>query len=318
MYKNNDRAHQVPYSIGNRGETFTWWNPLMESIKGKDIKKPTTFKEQIELLKSRNLLIPNEEEAINILQRINYYRLTGYILTYKEEERYGSASIHDVYALYLFDKELRNLISSLLEDIEIAFRTHISYLIAHQYGALGYKDHKNFKNEKYHADMLRDFEDGINRSNEAFVEHHRKKYDGEFPIWVVIELTTFGVLSKMYSNLMDKDQDKIANEYYNTRGNYVRSWLYSLSYLRNTCAHYGRLYNRESVITPKLFKSDNKLQIRNDTLFANICVMGRLLMDKNEWNRFVTNLAVLVGQYSVVDIERIGFPKSWENILRHV
>ena len=256
---------------------------------------------------------PKEFGKHNIIFGWNYSGKTTLSRIFSSLEQ---GKLHDDYQAVSYTH--LNLISSLLEDIEIAFRTHISYLIAHQYGALGYKDHKNFKNEKYHADMLRDFENGINRSNEAFVEHHRKKYDGEFPIWVVIELTTFGVLSKMYSNLMDKDQDKIANEYYNTRGNYVRSWLYSLSYLRNTCAHYGRLYNRESVITPKLFKLDNKLQIRNDTLFANICVMGRLLMDKNEWNRFVTNLAVLVGQYSVVDIERIGFPKSWENILRHV
>ena len=46
--------------------------------------------------------------------------------------------------------------------------------------------------------------------------------------------------------------------------------------------------------------------------------MGRMLMDKDGGDRFVTNRAVLVGQYSVVDIERIGFPKSWENILRRV
>jgi len=37
------------------------------------IKKPTTFEEQIELLKSRGLIVDDEEKAFYILQRINYY-----------------------------------------------------------------------------------------------------------------------------------------------------------------------------------------------------------------------------------------------------
>ena len=38
-----------------------------------NIKEPKTFKEQIEILKSRQLTIDNDEEAINILKKVNYY-----------------------------------------------------------------------------------------------------------------------------------------------------------------------------------------------------------------------------------------------------
>jgi abortive infection bacteriophage resistance protein len=44
-------------------------------------KQPTTFEEQIEILRSRNLIIDDNQEAINILSRVNYYRLSAYMLT---------------------------------------------------------------------------------------------------------------------------------------------------------------------------------------------------------------------------------------------
>lgn len=291
----------------------------MKARENKNIKKPTTFEEQVQILKSRNLIIDNEEKAICILQKVNYYRLSAYMLTYKTKDGiYDGASIQDVYSLYQFDKEIRNLILPMLENIEIAFRTHIAYLIAHKYGALGYEDRQNFRNESYHKDMLKNFEEEINRSDEIFVGHHKRKYDGVFPIWVVIELTTFGVLSKMYNNLLDEDKDEIANKYYNTKGEFVRTWLHSLSTMRNICAHYGRLYNRKLTITPKLFKADRKKGVKNDTVFANIYIIGRLSKDKEEWGHFVTKLAALIEQYEVVDLKYLGFPEDWENILRNI
>lgn len=291
----------------------------MKAEENKNIKKPKTFKEQIQILKSRNLTIDNDEEAICILKKINYYRLSAYMLTHKTKDGiYDGISIQDVYSLYQFDKELRNLILPMLENIEIAFRAHISYLIAHKYGALGYKDGHNFKNGKYHIGMLRNFDEEIHRSDEIFVTHYKSEYDGVFPIWVVIEVTSFGVLSKMYNNLLDKDKDEIAKEYYNTKGEFVRTWLHSLSNIRNKCAHYGRLYNKNLTITPKLFKADRKKGIKNNTIFANIYIMGRLSRDKSEWEHFITKLAAIIEQYDVVDLKYLGFPSNWEGILRNI
>lgn len=290
----------------------------MKTKENKEIKKPTTFKEQVELLKSKNLIIENKEKAICILQKVNYYRLSTYMLTYKTKDRFhDGVSIRDVYSLYQFDKELRNLILPMLENIEIAFRAHIAYLIAHKYGALGYKDYRNFKNKNYHKSMLKNFKKEINRSDEIFVGHYKWYYGGVFPIWVVIEVTSFGVLSKMYNNLKDEDKDKIANKYYNAKGEFVRTWLHSLSTLRNICAHYGRLYNRKLRVTPKLFKADKKKGIKNNTVFANLFIIGRLSLDKDEWGHFVTKLEALIEHYNnVVDLKCLGFPENWQDILR--
>ena len=83
-----------------------------------NIKEPKTFEEQIEMLKSRNLTIGNDEEAIGILQKVNYYRLTAYMLTHKTRGgTYDGISIQDVYGFYQFDKGFRNLILPMLENI---------------------------------------------------------------------------------------------------------------------------------------------------------------------------------------------------------
>lgn len=285
----------------------------------KNIKEPKTFEEQIAILKSRNIVIDNDEEAILILKQVNYYRLSAYMLTYKTNSgNYDGVSIQDVYSLYKFDKELRSLILPMLENIEIAFRTHISYLIAHTYGALGYKDVRNFKNGKYHLKMLEDFAEGIERSDEIFVTHYRSEYDGKFPIWVSIEVISFGVLSKMYSNLLEEDKDQIAKEYYNIKGKILKTWLHSLSNIRNRCAHYGRLYNKNLTITPKLFKADKGKGISNDTVFANIYIIGRLSRDIDEWEQFIIKLKAITKQYAVVDLRYLGFPEDWEEILKTV
>lgn len=188
------------------------------------IKKPTTFQEQVDMLKDRNLQIEDEQQAKEILGRINYYRLSAYMLTYKVDNKFQEGvSFRDIYDLYEFDKKLRNMIMGLLETIEVTFRTHIAYLIAHKYGATGYMNSENFITEKIHAEMMAKLNLEIDRSNELFIKHHKSKYKGVFPVWVAIEVVSFGLLSKMYSNLKNEDKLEIASTYYNISHKYIKS-----------------------------------------------------------------------------------------------
>ncbi|MDM5211019.1 Abi family protein [Peribacillus sp. NJ4] len=93
-------------------------------------KLPTTYKEQVELYRSKNLHVANSENTEKILQRINYYRLSAYGLTLKDpinnDQYVNGASFNKLLSLYEFDRKLRVLLISVLETIEIAFRTHTS------------------------------------------------------------------------------------------------------------------------------------------------------------------------------------------------
>lgn len=280
------------------------------------IKKPTTLKEQVAILRSRNLLIKDEDEAIEILSRVNYYRLSAYMLSYKDNDLFTEGiSIKNIYDIYEFDKKFRHLIMELLETIEISFRTQIAYFISHKYGSLSYKNSKYFVNQRIHQEMLIQLTNETRRSNEVFVKHHRDKYEGVFPIWVAFELTSFGLLSRIYSNFKNEIRAEIASTYYKLPHTYIKSWLYSLSSFRNICAHYGRIYNKSLVIKPMLQKSDVRKGVKNDSPFAILFIVGKLIQDKSEWSSFVTSIEVLIEQYEVIDVNLMGFPENWVQLL---
>ena len=281
------------------------------------VKDATTYRDQIDILKSRNMIVPNDHIAEKVLKRVNYYRLSAYMLTLKSEDRFfDGVTFEDVYHIYEFDKKLRNMILEVLEGIEVAFRTHIAYELAHKYGPLGYKESFNFYSHEYHREMISFIENDIgNRKDELFVKHHLEKYRGDFPVWVVIEVMSFGQLSKMFNNLKNEDKRIISSKYYSLSFILIQNWLYVFSGIRNICAHYGRLYNRTLKIKPVIERTVQG-KFRDNRIFAVLYAIGRICLNHSEFRSFITNLKGLIEEYSNVSIEMLGFPNDWEEILR--
>lgn len=183
------------------------------------LKPPTTFKEQVQRLHERNMIVGEEETAEIILERLNYYRLSGYMLSFKEEDHlYKSGStFENVVRLYEFDRKLRNLLIGILESIEIAGRTHVAYHLAHKYGELSYESSSCFVNQNWHEKFLSDLSKATadaRRGHELFVEHHDLKYGGKLPFWAAVELMSFGMISKLFSNLQPEIRKQVAGLYY--------------------------------------------------------------------------------------------------------
>jgi abortive infection bacteriophage resistance protein len=282
-------------------------------------KQPTTFEEQVEILKSRNLIIEDKQEAINVLSRVNYYRLSAYMLTLKCGDRFRDGTrFSDIYNLYEFDKRLRNMCLNVLESIEIAFRTHISYYLSHKYGPTCYCNPEIFACEHSYADMFQELNVALTKSRELFIEHHKRKYDSEFPIWVVTEVASFSLISRLYSILQAQDRKDISETYYQVPYTYLQSWIRSITVFRNICAHYGRIYNRSLTITPKLLKEDMRRGITNSNVFGLIYIMGKINYDKSEWRLFINNLRGIIDKYNNVDLNKIGFPVNWDEFLSEI
>lgn len=113
----------------------------MENDEKVRIKQPKTYEEQIQILKTRGLVVEDEMSAKNILSKINYYRFSAYTLTLKNDDLFHEGiSFDQIYNLYEFDRKLRLYLLSLLEQIEISFRTKISYHLAHKYGVTPHQD----------------------------------------------------------------------------------------------------------------------------------------------------------------------------------
>ena len=284
------------------------------------IKQPKTHREQLEILKKRNLTITNEKDALSFLERVNYYRFSAYGLTLKKQDGTGEfkndVTFEHMQMIYNFDKKLREILLYYLESIEIEFRTKIAYYHSHDFGALGYKEPKYFKNSKFHAKFLANLYKGINRADkELFVIHHKAKYNGVFPFWVAVEVMSFGDLSKLFHNLLRTSKIKVIKDI-QAPPNLVSSWLHSLSYIRNVCAHYGRLYGKDLNIKPQLNIKLTKGYFDNGRVFSTIFALNKLLHQKDQEN-FISSLETLIKGYSdYINLEEIGFPEKWVNILK--
>ena len=259
----------------------------------------------------------NDAFCITVLKAVNYYRLSAYFLSFKntDDTYVAGTNFEQVFNIYEFDRKLRRIIFSAIEEIEVFMRATLAYFHAHKYGAVGYFDEKNYsakhKHEKFKK--LIGLEISNNR-NLPFVRHHKQKYDGKFPIWVIIELFTFGMLSFFFADLNTKDQKAIARTIFHTTANNIKSWLRCCTDLRNICAHYGRLYYRNFPSVPAGFKTDNKDKYK---LWTTMQAIKELYYDAEKWNTSILKPMIdLFEEYKDdINLAYIAFPSNWVDLL---
>lgn len=285
------------------------------------IKPPTTYAQQIEMLRLRGCEIPDEQEqeCLRLLSRINYYRLTAYFLPFRKADNsyVPETTLITVFNIYEFDRKMRHLIFNALEEVEVHLRTCIAYFHAHKYGSDGYLKASSFKERHDHVR----FENNIKREKELnshlpFVQHHINVYSGTLPLWALVELFPFGMLVNFYKDMKTPDRKHIAAKFEST-DSLLRSWLRCSTNLRNTCAHYGRLYYQKFTATPAEpndFSMDENSKTR---LFGAVFALKKIYPDKDKWNReFIPQMVALIEEYNdYVELSHIGFMSDWEQKL---
>lgn len=282
---------------------------------------PMTINEQVENLKSIGLIVDDEEYAKKILNDISYFRLVkAYSLNLKPKNgNYNKqTTFKEIVDLYLFNANFRQIIFPEIEKIEINVRCRVANYFAEQYGVLGYLKAENFANEKYHAEFLNDIKEEIRRNSKApFVRNFRENYEGgNLPIYALVEVFSFGTLSKFYKNMHNRDKKAIATTF-GVGYTYIESWLESISYVRNICAHYGRLYNAKLSKTPMLYKEYTQAGIGNNRIYGVLLCMKHLLKNDTHWNLFVDNIELLFDKYECVQNSTMGFPENWNELLQN-
>lgn len=285
----------------------------------KEHQPPMTIEEQVENLKKIGLIVEDEEYAKKILNDISYFRLIkAYSLNLKPRNGnyIGQVTFRQIVDLYLFNANFRQVIFPEIEKVEINVRCRIANYFAEQYGVLGYLQEENFADKKYHNMFIEDVKEEVRRNSKApFVKNFHENYvGGNLPIYDLVEVFSFGTLSKFYKNMLNKDKKAIALTF-GIGYTYLESWLESISYVRNVCAHYGRLYNAKLSKTPILYKEYTQAGIRNNRIFGVLLCLKHLLKEDTHWNLFVDKLELLFDKYESVDIDTMGFPKNWKELL---
>lgn len=303
-------------------------------------KTPLSFQDQLSLLKQRDLIVDNEPKAIDYLREISYYRLSAYFLPYqKTKDKFNpNTNFKQIIDTYSFDRELRLLVFDCIERIEVAIRTQMVYGMSMQYNDSHWQDNQNLFITPYYnkignlVDPYSDFQSIISkaktaRTPEVFIKHYIDNYNkpSNPPSWMCLELLTMGELSHLYRGLKNNsDKKRIAN-FFDVHPTVFVSWLHTLTYVRNICAHHSRLWNRDLAIEPeKLLKPVgnwiSKPFENNKRMFYFICVLKYLITRANPGNSLKYRLQNLFKKYPTVPIQYIGIPSDgkgngldWEN-----
>lgn len=276
----------------------------------------TSFEDQIALLESRGLLIPDKAFALRVLKTINYYRLSAYSLTMRSDDKfYHGTTFGQIWELYQFDAAFRNVVLKYCPYIEHAFRTHIAHHHSEQYGPLGYLNNQNFENETFHARFLNKLFKEIEFSDDIFIKHHKNDLGGIYPFWVAIEVTSFDVLSKLYKNLLPKDKNYISKTYYDVSRKYVENWLQVVVVARNISAHGGRFYNRNMRIPIRLDAAMQE-KFSDRSPFATVYAIYMLLPYNSIRHDFISDLSHIFKLYSFAKLRWMGFPDNWIKLLQ--
>lgn len=287
-------------------------------------KKPISVANQIALLKDRGLVIKDEQKAEEQLKIISYFRLADYLQPLETDHQAHAfkenATFEKALDLYYFDKELRALLFTAIQSVEVALRSKMIHHCAMAYGAHWFMNESLFKDKNIFETTLKKVVSDTERSKEEYIKEYFRDYSEPMlpPAWKTLEVITFGSLSKMYENLREKAvKREIAREMGVPTHLILENWIQCTAVMRNLCCHHNRVWNRAFAVKPQLPERLNGRWISKPLvvpvkLYWQLCVFQYLEDAIHPENTFRMQLQSLLARYPMVDVRAMGFPLDWK------
>lgn len=300
-----------------------------------------TIQEQISILESKGLIIDDYLFTEDILIRENYFFISGYrhlfLKSPKDRNFIKGTTFRELYALFNFDRQVRNIVFKNLLIIENNLKSIISYQLSKKYG-FREKDYLKPENFTKVPDKQRQLSDTlkkmkrqirVNGAQHSATSHYLKNY-GYIPLWVVVKVLSFGIVGELYTVMKREDQEEIAG-IYDLSVNNLLTYLPILSNYRNLCAHEDILYDHrtQKIIGDTRYHdgldiptTDGEYIYGKDDLFALIIILKQLLRPE-EFRLLINELSyeidILCGKLKVINIGKVldtmGFPRNFREIL---
>ena len=237
-----------------------------------------THNQQLKMLRKRNILITNGSKAKAILIRENYYQLiNGYkhifldtVESKKRQDDYykNGTTFEQIYALYEFDRNLRNILMKYILITENSIKSKIAYQFSseHPKEAFSYFNINNYRdtNHQQTTSLIATLSSVTKQNTDSNTKsgpfYHYFNEHKELPLWVLITKLTLGQTCSLLYNLKESTQIEILKavlyEFKNNSNNIAASKIIHQNYLkdfisaincikafRNVCAHEDRLYD---------------------------------------------------------------------------
>lgn len=297
-----------------------------------------SIEEQIALLESRGMT--TDDRTPSILLREGYYQVVnGYKDPFIDEEATRSAgddrykegtSFTDLYSLFRFDRDLRELTFHYLVRVEAVVRTIVSYTFAEAHpGIDDYLDSDNFATEEQYSAFGLDkyrrnmhilqstlFKKADSNERES-IRHYRERYGG-VPIWVLANDLTFGNVEHFFNLMKPEEQalfcrrvvevtGRIGSDYGFFDTQEARVGLNLIVKMRNMCAHDERLYCA-------------KIGDRQSASYTRVISYASRYLPEKEFQSLVRDMVDAVTKYSSKSapvghvLRKMGFEDDAERI----
>lgn len=300
-----------------------------------------TYDQQVALLKSKHLIITDEDAAKRALAQIGYFSLIGgykHPFKNKTTKMYrDGVTFEDIIMLYHYDEALRRMFLRYLLMIERSIKARVAYVFcdAHGDSQAEYLNPRNYistpaKQAGVNRLISTLSQLAIRPTDYPYINHHQNVHHNA-PLWVLINAVTFGSVSKMFVFLTQNLQSRICREYpLNIRQ--MDQILSVLTKYRNAFAHGERLFSyttRDDIpdlpIHAKLgiTKRGNQYVYGKHDLFAVVIAFRYLLPSdaflafKQELSKEIDRFSKNCSSLSQSDLlSAMGFPSNWKNISR--
>ncbi len=326
-----------------------WAEDFLYIMETNNIKQFKTIDEQIDLLASRRMSFNNVENAKKLLLTNNYYNvINGYkdLFMNNEDTFKNGTSFEELYALYDFDRSLRDILLKYILKIENTLRTLVAYYFSLEHGNDNYLTINNFncyqninvsektkiKRIKYIQELIIKIQQKTSKAmiSKSYIQHYVVTY-GFVPLWVLVNILSFGELSKFIELMKQKERVKIA-KFFDCDEDGLIQMVKLINFYRNLCAHDERVYNAKlpKYLYIKDTKYHQKLDIpknndmykygKND-FFALIISFKILLNDDDFYtmfNKVFGRTKSLEKKLNTIDIDDIlkimNLPYNWWQI----
>jgi abortive infection bacteriophage resistance protein len=288
-------------------------------------KPALSIPDQVALLTRRGMAVPDQARAEHYLRHISYYRLRAYWLPFEQPApaagdhmfRAGT-SFEDALQLYMFDRHLRLLVMDAIERIEVSLRGGWAHSLALKYWPHGYIEPAIYSDPLHHAKALTGLVEEILRAKDTFIAHYNGKYtDPQLPpVWMAAEILSLGQLSKWIGNLTARADRQAIAKAYGLDEKALVSIAHHLTYIRNICAHHGRLWNKQFTVTMMLPNSPAAIKLAMNPLstrriYNTLATIGYLLNVIAPGSTWKRSLVALLDEYPLAPPADMGFPANW-------
>ena len=301
-----------------------------------------TLDEQLDIFQNKGLTINDRKYAKEVLLKENYFFLNGYrfIFMVSNDKRnfVKNATFDELYALFTFDREFRNILFKNLLIVENNIKSIISYNLSFKYGykEKNYLKPSNFTSDRKEQRRVNDVINKMNRQIRLNAENHSATFHyvhnyGYIPLWVLVKVLSFGIINELYGILKPQDKSDIA-AIYNINVDDLEVYLSLLANYRNLCAHEDIVFDHKTqkyingtIYHENLNIEQNELgeykKGRND-IFALIIILKRML-DKDKFSTMMeeinTKMNNLENSLKSIEINKVynymGFPENYMDII---